>query len=184
MNFSDTFPGFFPDNGIPWRAWDAHVLSITIPGFILCIFFLVLGIRFRNNKKAANITVFCLGLLLLSTELYKQICRNMMRGMQFGEYAFEIFPWQICSIPMFISLLMPLFRRRGRDTLFMFMGVYSMMGGFFALFANQQGLFGWGDVGIYVQTILWHVVLLWLGFFSLGYLSIGKYGYKRNMRVC
>jgi len=179
------YPGFLPDGGEAWKAWDWHVLALCIPGFILCIFFFGLGIKLRNNKKAADATMFLLGLVLALAELYKQICFNKMRGFSFGEgYAWQIFPWQLCSVPMFISLVMPFVKNKNRrDVLIAFMAVFGMIGGFAALFINQQNLFTWKDVGIYVHTILWHLILMMLGFFSIGYLSIGKGSYRRNVRV-
>lgn len=181
------YPGnaLWPDGGDKWHAWDWHVLSLCIPGFILCIVFFFLGIKFRNNRKVANTILFCTGLFLALAETYKQISYNMIRGFSiFNGYAWDVFPWQLCSIPMFIALIIPFVKNNNRrDVLIAFMAVFGMIGGFAALFVNQNGLFSWGDVGIYIHTIVWHLVLMMLGFFSIGYLSIGQGKYKRNLRV-
>jgi len=178
-------PGFFPDHGEKWMAWDWHVQALAIPGFLLCIFFFVLGVKFRYNKKAANTTLFSIGLFLVFFELYKQICYNYMRGFNLiNGYTWDIFPWQLCSIPMYIALIMPFIKKDSRrDVLIAYMAVFGMIGGFAALFFNQGNLFSWGDVGIYVHTIVWHLVLMMLGFFSIGYLSIGKGSYLRNITI-
>src|SRR5574344_1306902 len=178
-------PGFFPDYGEKWHAWDWHVQVLAIPGFLLCVFFFIIGITFRNNKKAANLTLFFIGLFLALAELYKQLCYNQMRGFNLiNGYAWDVFPWQICSIPMFIALIMPFIKNdKRRDVLIAFMAVFAMLGGFAALFIGQPNLFWWGDVGIYAPTIVWHLVLMMLGFFSIGYLSIGKGSYLRNLNV-
>lgn len=175
----------WPDNGVPWKAWDIHVISLCIPGFILCFIFLLLGIRFRNNKKAQNIILFSTGLFLTLFELYKQISYNRILGFNIAnDYAWTIFPWQICSIPMFIALFMPLIKKDYlRNILLAYMGVFAMLGGFAALFVNQQGLFSWHDIGIYIHTITWHLILMMLGLFSIGTLSIGKGKFKRNLKV-
>lgn len=181
----DRIPGLWPDNGNRWEAWDWHVQVLVIPGFILCIFFFLLGIRLRYKEKATNMIVFSLGLFLALAEVYKQISYNMIRGFNIlNGYAWDIFPFQLCSIPMFISLIIPLLKNpKTRDVCFAFMGVFGMMGGFAALFINQGNLFSWGDVGIYIHTIVWHLVLMMLGFFSIGYLRIGQGSYTRNLRV-
>ncbi len=178
-------PGFFPDYGEKWHAWDWHVQVLAIPGFLLCVFFFIIGIKFRNNKKAANLILFFMGLFLALFETYKQICYNYMRGFNvINGYAWDVFPWQICSIPMYIALIMPFIKNdKRRDVLIAFMAVFGMIGGFAALFFNQENLFSWGDVGIYVHTIVWHLVLMMLGFFSIGYLSIGKGSYLRNINI-
>ncbi len=175
----------WPDNGVAWKAWDWHVVSLCIPGFILCVVFFCLGIKFKHNVKAANFTLFFTGLFLVLFELYKQISYNRILGFNFiNGYNYGVFPWQICSIPMFIALFMPLVKRPHlRDILIAFMGVFAMLGGFAALFINQQGLFSWGDVGIYIHTITWHLVLMMLGCFSIANLSIGQGKYSRNLRV-
>lgn len=175
----------WPDNGVPWKAWDWHVISLCVPGFILCVVFFYLGIKFRYNRKASNITLFLTGLFLALFELYKQISYNRILGFNFiNGYNFGVFPWQICSIPMFVALFMPLVKKQShRDVLIAFMGVYAMLGGFAALFINQQGLFSWHDIGIYIHTITWHLVLMMLGCFSIANLQIGKGKYTRNLKV-
>lgn len=188
--FCPEYPGLWPDNGDKWMAWDWHVLSLAIPGFILCLFFFWLGIKLRNHERGANLTLFLFGLFLALAEIYKQISYNIIRGFLAPDfssltgYAWEIFPWQLCSIPMLISLFMPLIKsEKKRNVLIAFMAVFGMMGGFAALFIGQQNLFWWKDIGIYIHTIVWHLVLMMLGFFSIGYLSIGKGTYTRNVRV-
>ncbi len=187
LNTCPEYPdrALWPDNGVPWKAWDSHVLSLCIPGFVLCFVFLALGIKFRHNKKVQNIILFLTGLFLITFELYKQISFNRIRGFNIGNgYAWTIFPWQICSIPMFIAIFMPLIKKDYlRNILIAYMGVYAMIGGFVALFINQEGLFSWHDIGIYIHTITWHLVLMMLGFFSIGILSIGKGKYTRNLKV-
>lgn len=179
------YPGYWPDKGNAWHAWDSHVLALVIPGLILCVFFFSLGIKLRYKIKKANLVYFLLGLFLLIFEIYKQFTYNKIRGFDhFNGYAFEIFPFQLCSIPMFIALIMPFIKvGNKRDTLIAFVGVYATIGGTVTIFYNQKALFWWSDIGIYIHTITWHLVLMMLGLFSITYLKIGKGHFLRNLKI-
>ena len=53
LNTCPEYPdrALWPDNGVPWKAWDSHVLSLCILGFVLCFVFWRLELNLGIIKK-------------------------------------------------------------------------------------------------------------------------------------
>ena len=132
----------------PWS------LSITI----IFIFFLIfiyplmfyLGRKARNNDKIRDYLTMTLGLILISTEIYKQILFAYHYNFE-GEYRWSLFPFQLCSVPMYTSAIMPLAKNEKlRKSLFAFMALYGMLGGI-SVTIYQQSVLNWEDYSLDYQ---------------------------------
>ena len=81
---------------------------------------------------------FLCGLLMLCSEIWKQYTLTFPLGG--GAYNWWYFPFQLCSIPMYILAAYPWLRRPGiRRTLLAFLMCYTLLGGI-AVFADTSGL--------------------------------------------
>ena len=85
--------------------------------------------------------LFVCGLILAASELYKQgFLYYIVNG---RSYDWWYFPFQLCSVPMYLCLAVPLLSRpeyaRARRTACTFIQDYGLLGGFMAL-AEPSGL--------------------------------------------
>ena len=144
----------------PWS------LSITI----IFIFFLIfiyplmfyLGRKARNSDKIRDYLTMTLGLILISTEIYKQI---------------------LFAFPMYTSAIMPLAKNEKlRKSLFAFMALYGMLGGI-SVTIYQQSVLNWEDYSLDYQSIIWHFGLIALGIYSASYLNIGSLKFKETLKI-
>lgn len=135
----------------------------------------------RKNEKAPFRFLLLCGLILAAGELYKQLfLYEIVNG---GRYNWWYFPFQLCSTPMYLCLLLPLFQRRRRAAglLFTYLQDFSLLGGVMAL-AEPSGLFHpyWT---LTLHGLLWHILLVFLGLtiFRAGLADPGVRGYARTL---
>ena len=84
--------------------------------------------EFSNFYYKSDIFFFVCGILMLCSEIWKQLTLTVAIGG--GKYIWWYFPFQLCSIPMYILLVYPWLRRRNaRLTLLAFLMSYSLLGG-------------------------------------------------------
>ena len=80
-----------------------HIL-FTLGGFALCAF---AAWKLRKvSDKTARWILFSIGVLLGLTEIYKQLFYYF--AVNDNSYAWGDFPFQFCSVPMYICLIAPL----------------------------------------------------------------------------
>ncbi len=163
------------DTFIQWldRALQATAFPMTPPqsdgpfhltfalvgfGLVLLLAWLLRGI----GQKKGRVLIFCMGLFLLLCELYKQLFYYFCIGEQ--GYKWWIFPFQMCSVPMYLCLLAPLLKQ-GRLTrgMYNFMMIYNLLGGFITFFEPSGiNLSYWG---LTLHAYTWHMTLVFIGLF-------------------
>lgn len=100
------------------------------------------------------------GILMLASELWKQYTLTFLIGG--GSYNWWYFPFQLCSIPMYVCLLLPWVRsRRLRQILTAFLVDFGMLGGVFAFF-DTSGMH-YGYLPLTIHSFAWHIFLILLG---------------------
>lgn len=107
------------------------------------------------------------GLLLAFMELYKQAFLYWISGN--GSYDWWYFPFQLCSVPMYLCLLLPLIKgflpkplsRRAETVICTFIQDFALLGGVMAL-AEPSGLMHpyWT---LTLHGFIWHFILIFLG---------------------
>ena len=109
--------------------------------------------------------LFVCGLILAASELYKQgFLYYIVNG---RSYDWWYFPFQLCSVPMYLCLAVPLLSRpeyaRARRTACTFIQDYGLLGGFMAL-AEPSGLLHsyWT---LTLHGLCWHFMLIFLGLY-------------------
>lgn len=161
-------------------------LEITIIFLIFLIFIyplmFYLGRKARTNDKIRDYFTMIMGLILISTEIYKQILFAYHYNFE-GDYHWSLFPFQLCSIPMYTSAIMPLARNEKlRKSLFAFMALYGMLGGL-SVTLYQSSVLTREDYSLDYQSIIWHFGLIALGIYSATYLNIGSLSFKKSLKL-
>ena len=103
---------------------------------------------------------FLCGVLMLGSEVWKQCLLTFVLG--HGTYNWWYFPFQLCSIPMYVLLAYPWLRREStRRMLLEFLMSYCLLGGV-AVFADTSGL-NYPLPSLTVHSWTWHILLLLIG---------------------
>ena len=97
---------------------------------------------------------------MLCSEVWKQLTLTFALGG--GTYNWWYFPFQLCSIPMYVLLAYPWLRREAiRRGLLAFLMCYGLLGGL-AAFADQSGL-RYPLAALTAHSYLWHIALILIG---------------------
>lgn len=104
------------------------------------------------------------GLFLICCEIYKLLFYYYVIG--HGSFQWWVFPFQLCSIPMYLCLMANLIHNETiRRSIYAFICTYNLLGGFLALL-EPSGLSHeyWT---LTLHGFLWHTLLVFLGLFLL-----------------
>lgn len=117
-------------------------------------------ITFHISHSKLNIYFFLCGVLMTASEVWKQwyltFCLNG------GIYDWWYFPFQLCSIAMYILLILPWVKNtRLRFNMLSFLMNYSFLGGI-AVFADTSGLH-YPTFILTLHSYLWHILLITIG---------------------
>ena len=144
----------------PMYGW-YHIMCwvLTFAFAVLFCFLYKKGIIKRVNAVVVSISV-----IVLVFEIYKMIVVGFYLG-EGVEYVFpwRSFPWQFCSMPMYIGLLVGVSRGKFQNALYCFLATY-------AVFAGTAVMIYPGDVftemiGVNIQTMICHGSMLTIGIF-------------------
>ncbi len=103
------------------------------------------------------------GLLMAASEIWKQLTLTLLVGE--GSYIWWYFPFQLCSVPMYLCLLLPWVRsERLRRALLTFLMDFGLLSGSFTFF-DTSGL-QYSYAPLTVHSYLWHLLLIALGLFT------------------
>ncbi|MDO4267354.1 MAG: YwaF family protein [Eubacteriales bacterium] len=134
-----------------------------------------------SQKKAVRI-LFCCGVLLALGEAYKQIFLYVF--INHGRYDWWFFPFQLCSLPMYLCLLLPFLKKKAaRTAVCTFMQDFNLLGGVAALCVPE------GFMGIHwsltLHGFLWHITLVLIGIFiwACGLSDRSARGYVRTLPI-
>lgn len=147
--------------------------------FHLCFFFIGLAAAIllawtlrKADERQNRIIMLSVGIFLLTSEVYKQLFYTFVIGG--GQYQWWIFPFQLCSVPMYLCLIVPFMRESHlRDGLYDFMLAFNLLGGFIS-FIEPSGLVHeyWT---LTLHAFSWHMTLVFLGV----YIGLSRRGGRR-----
>jgi len=151
-----------------WTAWPM-VKPTSYGPFHLTFFFvglavsILLAYKLRNtNEKQNKVVLLSVGGFLLLSEIYKHLFYYFVIGE--GNYQWWIFPFQLCSIPMYFCLIIP-FLKDGiiKKGMYNFMLAFNLMGGFVS-FIEPSGLVHeyWT---LTLHAFIWHMLLVFVGLY-------------------
>lgn len=148
-----------------------HIISLII-SLIFFVFCFILAKK-RNNKKD-SVVVLIITLLLIITEIWKQITRTKLNG---GVYPFGIFPFQLCSIPMYLGLL-PIFLKEGKlkETIYKYITFTGLIGGLAMLTVPVVILTNY--VLYTIHSLFWHMMLVGQSIYLIRSRKYGNHVFK------
>lgn len=146
----------------PPKAYGVFHLSFTFIGIALCL--LIAWLLRKVSEKGNRIFLFSMGMFLILAEAYKQVFYYY--HMEDHRYNFGIFPFHLCSIPMYLCLIMP-FLKPGKilDAMYSFITTFGLLGGFMA-FIEPSGIVH-GHVTLTLHAFIWHMCLILIGFYLI-----------------
>lgn len=152
---------------LKWTAWTMEKppaygvfhLSFFFAGLALSL--LAAYLLRRTNEKQNRIVLLTCGIFLVLSELYKQLFYTYVIGG--GAYQWWIFPFQLCSVPMYLCLLAPFCRGKVQQYMYSFLLCFNLMGGFIA-FLEPSGLTHeyWT---LTLHAFIWHMTLVFVGLY-------------------
>lgn len=114
----------------------------------------------ESQKNLCRHFFKCAGLIMAISELWKQLYLTYF--LNHGTYNWWYFPFQLCSIPMYVLLALPFVRSDTiRRILLSFLMCFGLLGGV-AVFADTSGLHYPAAV-LTVHSYAWHILLILLG---------------------
>ncbi len=141
-------------------AYGGFHLTFAIIGLSICA---LLAWRLRRlNDRGNRILLLCVGIFLVLTEIYKQLFHYYF--MENGSYAWWIFPFQLCSVPMYLCILAPLLKPGAiQKGMYNFMMLFNLLGGFMA-FVEPSGICHdyWT---LTLHAFIWHLLLVFVGLY-------------------
>ncbi len=151
----------------PPRAFGIFHLIFLSVCVLLSSFAGILGAK--KGQSATDGVLFWAGLLLLFLEVYKQFYSYFILNDR--EYDFGFFPFQFCSLPLYLFLLLPFLPHcRIKELLTEFAALYGTMGG--CLVMAYPAFYD--RVSLCVHTMVWHTVMISVGVFLLFAKGYGK----------
>lgn len=116
----------------------------------------------HTNKKTTTKTLvlFAVGILLLLLEIAKQA----LIIHHYSAFSWSDFPFQLCSIPMYLCLAYPLLKR-GRSLVEAFLRSFGLIGGLAAFIFPYDILNPYLPLALH--SITWHLLLLFLGAYCI-----------------
>ena len=145
------------------KAYEGFHLTFLIGGLLICV--LLAWLLRKASERTNNILLFFIGFFLLGCEVYKQLFYTYYIG--HGSYQWWIFPFQLCSVPMYLCLILPFIKnQRIKQALYTFLATYNLVGGFISLF-EPSGLCH-EYVTLTLHAFIWHLMLVFLGFYLIG----------------
>ena len=145
-----------------WFHLVFFALSI-LAGILLCV------THKKGNDARVRRAVFVTGVIVILLEILKLFCYSFSIEGDRLVWGFQwyVFPWQFCSIPMYVSLLTGLFKKgKIHQSLVAFLATYAIFAGLCVmLYPNDVFI---GQIGVNVQTMVCHGLMLTIGIYLYG----------------
>lgn len=153
------------------RAFESFHLQCLAACVILTVAVGRIAWRIPEERldRVTDLTVFSVGLLFLALEVYKQLFATFVVGN--GGYDYSIFPFQFCSLPLYICPIVPFFHsRRVKRSFYCFLALFATVGGYIVLGYPRFS----PHFTLCIHTMLWHAIMVVLGVFLLISQRIGE----------
>jgi uncharacterized membrane protein YwaF len=162
INNGDVGPGMF--------SW-FHLLWLGI--MVVASVIMALTVAKKHSEKTDRIVVSVFSVILFGCELFKQLFWFEF----YGYYRFEIFPYQFCSVPIYVAIFASLVPwNKVREVCYRFLAFYGIIGGLVVMLVPSAVLYTY-FVPMSLHAMLWHTVLVVMGVYL-----IASRGYAKNIR--
>lgn len=138
-----------------------HIIWLVI--MVISCIVISLTLAKKHDKKIDNRVIFAFGTLLVLIETYKQVFYTL----EAGHYQWYAFPFQFCSVPMYVAFIAPLIRNEKiQDSMYKFLAFYGFLAGF-AVMLYPDTCFQTPYTTILIHTMLWHTSMVVMGVYLL-----------------
>ncbi len=115
-------------------------------------------------RKHARTVFLVVGVLMLASELWKQLCLTFL--LNGGRYQWAFFPFQLCSVFMYVCVLLYLcWGTEFGNVLLVFMKDFVLLAGALA-FCDTSGFREYGYLPLVVHSYCWHVLMVMTAVFA------------------
>lgn len=169
---------------LDWTWGDINAGDVG-PGMFSLFHFLCLGLMIaftvamclifgrKHSAKADRWVVGVFAILLLLGEVFKQLFWFEF----YGYYRWEIFPFQFCSVPIYVSLFATFVPcEKAREVCYRFLAFFGIIGGLSVMLVPSAVLYTY-FVAISIHSMVWHSILVSMG----AYLIVSR-GYGRKLK--
>ena len=162
INNGDVGPGAFSGFHLIW-------LGVMIA---VCVAIGLTAAR-KHSPRVDRIVIAVFSVILIGCEVFKQLFWFEF----YGYYRFEIFPFQFCSVPIYVAIVASVIPwDRAREICYRFLAFYGIVGGLAVMLVPNAVLYTY-FVPMSIHAMVWHVVLVAMGV----YLIISR-GYGKKLR--
>ena len=144
-----------------------QIIVILITAFIA---YLVIKNCKHFDDKSIDKNVFVFGVCFFVLELYKQLFYNVFSGR--NGYDWGIFPFQLCSTPLYVCLIAPFTKGEVRKAFYVYLSSFCMLGGLSVLIFPSSVIVE--EITITFQSIIWHSNMVVLGCYLIHVMRFGK----------
>ena len=136
---------------IPTQFGTVHLAILA--GVLLLSAGLAILLRKQPEERLTRL-IGVLGALMILAEIGKQW---FVRRYVYPNGATWFFPWQLCSIAMYASVLVPVLRGKARDALLVFLGSFSLLAAAVALLVPGDMLRP--QIALFCHSFAYHAVM-------------------------
>ncbi len=148
-----------------------HILSLALMVVFTVTVCLIWGRKHREKTDRVVVGVFA-GILVLC-EVFKQL----FWWEYYGYYRWEIFPFQFCSVPIYVSVIATILPwEKAREVCYRFLAFFGIIGGIAVMAVPSAVLYTY-FVAMSIHSMVWHSVLIAMG----AYLIVSR-GYGRKLK--
>lgn len=141
----------FETTPAPFGAVHLAILTGTLGGCVALYFLL----RNRSEKSLLRL-IFFLGLGMVIAEVWKQWF--VPRYVYTDGPSSWFFPWQLCSMAMYCSVTLPLWKGRAQNTVLVFLATFSLLAAVIALLIPGDMMRP--QILLFCHSFLYHGVML------------------------
>lgn len=148
----DVGPGMFSWFHILWLG---IMVAFTV---VMCLVF-----ARKHDEKTDHRVITAFSLVLLLCEVFKQLFWWEF----YGYYRWEIFPFQFCSVPIYVSLFAAFIpSHKVREVCYRFLAFFGIIGGLTVMLVPSAVLYTY-FVAISLHSMIWHSILVAMGVYLI-----------------
>lgn len=158
-----------------------HITCVAIVAVLVAV---VVMARKKISKNAINATMLTMGIVLLLSEILKQCIHSMdvVDGVAEWEYAWRTFPFQFCSVPMYLYIIAGILKKgRVYNTILCFLATYALFGGGVVMVYPSTVLSS--TLFLSIHTMIWHGAILIIGAMLLATKAV-ELKFKTVLKAC
>lgn len=156
------------ENFLQWTSWPMKtpeiwgVFHMTFLAVGLMLTVAVCYLLKDIDDKKHDKVILAIGIFLAVIEIYKQLYYYFVVGQR--SYQYWVFPFQLCSIPIYLCLIIPFVKKEKlKQAMYDFLVYFNFLGGL-AAFVEPSGIVH-DRITLTLHSYTWHMMLIFIGAF-------------------